>query len=107
MKPVTLVFATLLIGSLSVGAHAAPLANGGANGSLVPTIQTNVNAPTNVQIPINVLGNQQAVLVNNQNTNQLNQNTVGNAAAAKGGLANASNTGLLANNSPARIGQFF
>ena len=86
MKKLSLVLSALFVGGLSLGVQAQPTvtstATGGANGSIVPTIQANVNLPTSVQVPVNVLGNQQAALVNNQNANQANQNSVGNAAAA-------------------------
>jgi hypothetical protein len=81
MKHIPLALAGLVIGGLSAGAHAATV-TGGANHSLMPTIQTNVNVPVNVQVPVNIGGTQQVSLVNNQNTNQANQNTVGNAAGA-------------------------
>jgi hypothetical protein len=86
MKRVSLVLASLFIGGLSAGAFAHPTvtstATGGANNSTIPTFQLNANLPSSTQLPINIGGNQQAAAVNNQNANQANQNSVGNAAAA-------------------------
>jgi hypothetical protein len=121
MKRVSIVLASLFIGGLSAGAYAQTISNsatGGANHSIVPTFQANVNAPTSVQLPINVLGSQHADLVSNQNTNQSNQNSVGNAAAATtfsglGGLglgsssdANAGNTSYQGIYTPTFIHSF-
>jgi hypothetical protein len=87
MKRIVTILASLCIGGLSAGAYALTLTNsatGGANHSSVPTWQLNANGPTSVQLPVNIgsTASQHADLVSNQNTNQANQNSVGNAAAA-------------------------